>query len=128
MSPLGKQILADMYDCDPLVLDDEGSIRTIMLEAARVCGATVISASFRRFEPHGISGVVVIAESHLAIHTWPEHGYAALDLFTCGESVQPEVCFAYLREALHSKESTMQTIERGRPRPGARGWQTYDDD
>jgi S-adenosylmethionine decarboxylase proenzyme len=128
MSSLGRQILADMYDCDPLVLDDEQAIRSSLLEAAQRCGATIISASFRRFEPHGISGVVMIAESHLAIHTWPEHGFAALDLFTCSDRVQPEVCFSYLKEALRSKQSTMQTIERGRPPPGTRGWRFDTDD
>jgi S-adenosylmethionine decarboxylase len=116
--PLGRQILADMYDCDPAVLDDEEAIRSTLLEAARRGGATVVGSSFRHFEPHGISGVVMIAESHLAIHTWPEHGYAALDLFTCGETVDSEACFSYLKQALRSLECTMRTIERGR-RPQA---------
>jgi S-adenosylmethionine decarboxylase proenzyme len=117
VSALGVQIIADMYGCDPALLDDEDSIRRHMIEAAQRCGATVVSACFHHFSPHGVSGVVVIAESHLAIHTWPEHGYVALDLFTCGDSLNPEACFSYLRDAFHSQQQTINTILRGSPTP-----------
>lgn len=114
MNALGTQILADMYDCDAAVLDDEAAVRACMLEAARRCGATIVNECFHRFNPHGVSGVVVIAESHLAIHTWPEHGYAAIDLFTCGDTLKVEACFSYLREAFRSGRQTTNTIVRGR--------------
>jgi S-adenosylmethionine decarboxylase proenzyme len=113
MNPLGVQLLVDLYDCDPAVLDDEGAIRACMMEAARRCGATIVSECFHRYSPHGVSGVVVIAESHLAIHTWPEHGYAAVDLFTCSGALQPEACFSYLREAFRSRYHTTSVIPRG---------------
>ncbi len=119
MSALGVQILADLYDCDPAALDSEDGIRACMIEAARRCGATVVAHCFHRYSPHGISGVVVIAESHLAIHTWPEHGYAALDLFTCGDTLNADACFSYLKEMLHSQRHTMTTVQRG-PRPVTR--------
>jgi S-adenosylmethionine decarboxylase proenzyme len=118
MNALGVQILADLYDCDPAVLDDEDAIRACMMEAARRCGATIISQCFHRYSPQGVSGVVLIAESHLAIHTWPEHGYAAVDLFTCGEALRPEACFSYLQGALRSRHHTTNLMPRGgRPRP-----------
>ena len=110
---LGLQLVVDMYGCDPAVLNDEAAIRACMLEAARRCGATVVSECFHRFHPHGVSGVVVIAESHLAIHTWPERRFAALDLFTCGAALQPELCFAHLRQALHCERQTQRSIPRG---------------
>ena len=114
---IGAQILVDMHECSPAVLDDLGAIRELMLEAARRAGATVVSECFHRFSPHGVSGVVVIAESHLAIHTWPEQGFAALDLFTCGDTLQPEACFSYLREALSCRRHSTTTIARGVRRP-----------
>lgn len=87
---LGVQWMADLYGCDADALDDVERIGAYMLEAARVAGATVISSQFHKFAPQGVSGVVVIAESHFAIHTWPERGYAALDVFTCGETLRAE--------------------------------------
>ncbi len=117
MSALGSQILADLYGCDRAILDDPQAIRDILIEAARRCGATIVDRCFHRFSPQGVSGVVVIAESHLAIHTWPEHGYAAADLFTCGTTLRPSDCFEYLRQALHSQDHRLQTLERGHPTP-----------
>lgn len=113
MKALGLHILADMHDCDPVVLDDEEAIRSCLLEAARRCGATIISHCFHRFSPHGVSGVVVIAESHLAIHTWPEHGYAALDLFTCGNSLDSESCLSYVQYVLRSQHHSTSYLLRG---------------
>ena len=113
MPPLGRQVLADLYACDRGVLADAAAIEGHMLEAARRAGARVVATEFHRFSPHGVSGVVVIAESHLAIHTWPEHGFAALDLFTCGESLRVEPCFDYLVDALGCQHHTRTAISRG---------------
>jgi S-adenosylmethionine decarboxylase proenzyme len=115
MAGLGAQILADLYGCDRVTLDDADAIRAILVEAALRCGATIVDRCFHRFSPQGVSGVVVIAESHLAIHTWPEHGYAAVDLFTCGSGLRPDDCFAYLRDALGCQDYSAQSIARGRP-------------
>ena len=113
MAALGLQILADLYECDPEALDDEDLIRESMIEAARRCGATIVAHNFHQFIPYGVSGVVVIAESHLAIHTWPEYGYAAIDLFTCGQTLQPELGLAYLAEALRSRRQMTNIVDRG---------------
>jgi S-adenosylmethionine decarboxylase len=115
MLALGSQILADLYGCDRALLDDVQAIRAILVEGALRCGATVVDRCFHRFSPQGISGVVLIAESYLGVHTWPEHGYAAVDLFTCGTRLRPEDCFQYIREALHCQKYSAQVIERGLP-------------
>ncbi|MCS7030506.1 MAG: adenosylmethionine decarboxylase, partial [Gloeomargarita sp. SKYG116] len=91
MHALGRQILVEFYQCDPEVLNDEARICHILLEAVRRSKATIVTDSFHSFSPYGVSGVVVIAESHVAIHTWPEFGYAAVDIFTWGETIDPWV-------------------------------------
>ena len=113
MTSLGVQVFGDLYQCEHAALDDLPRVQAVMLEAARRCGATVVADFAHRFSPHGCSGVVVIAESHLAIHTWPEEGYAAVDLFTCGQTLRPEPGFAYLIEALGSRYHTLTTTRRG---------------
>lgn len=116
MNHLGVHWTSELYGCDPQLLDDVAHIGNLMLEAARVAGATIISSSFHRFAPQGVSGVVVIAESHLAIHTWPELGYVALDVFTCGDVLQAEVGFRWLAERFHATRVESQRQVRGDPR------------
>ena len=88
-----------------------------MLEAARRACATVVNTVFHEFSPHGVSGVVVIAESHLAIHTWPEHRYAAVDIFTCGDVLEPKVAADYLQQMLGAAQVSLVQLERGLLRP-----------
>ena len=113
MNALGKHLLIELQDCNREVLNDLGFIKSTMLEAADGCGATVLGESFHPFSPQGISGVVIIAESHLSIHTWPEFGYAAADIFTCGDSVQPEKAAELLIEKLGAKNHSIVEIQRG---------------
>lgn len=110
---LGRQVLLEFYGCRRECLDDAEFIKTAMLEAARRAHATIVQATVNRFSPHGVSGVVVIAESHLAVHTWPEHGYAAIDIFTCGSKVLPEVACQYLAKTFKPRETSRQDIDRG---------------
>jgi S-adenosylmethionine decarboxylase proenzyme len=113
MKGLGRHIMVEMYDCDPDVLNSLETVRGEMLTAAELSGATIIGEMFHRFAPQGVSGAVVIAESHLSIHTWPEYGYAALDLFTCGESVDPWVAFGHLCEKFHAGRTSQTEVKRG---------------
>ena len=113
MNALGKHLLLELQGCSEEVLDDVGFLRDAMLSAANECGATVVGESFHQFSPQGVSGVVVIAESHLFIHTWPEYGYAAADIFTCGNSVQPETAAQVLLRKLGSKNHSMVEMRRG---------------
>jgi S-adenosylmethionine decarboxylase proenzyme len=113
LNALGKHLLLELQGCSEEVLDDVGFLREAMLSAANECGATVVGESFHQFSPQGVSGVVVIAESHLFIHTWPEYGYAAADIFTCGNSVQPEMAAQVLLRKLGSKNHSMVEMRRG---------------
>ena len=113
MQALGRQILIEFYDCESEVLTDRDRIHQYMLEAACHAGATVISDTFHHFKPDGVSGVVVIAESHISIHTWPEHRYAAVDVFTCGDSVDPWSVPRYLQEKLEAENVSSMEIKRG---------------
>ena len=112
-SPFGKHILAEYSACECSFLDSEPDIRSLMLEAATRSGATVVGDIFHHFSPQGVTGVVVVAESHLAIHTWPEFGYASVDLFTCGTRVDPWIGFEYIKEKLQSKRWVSKEIARG---------------
>lgn len=104
----------ELEDCDKELLNDLSSLRDVLRAAADGAGATVLEESFHRFDPHGISGVIIIAESHLFIHTWPEYGYAAADIFTCGDTVQPEKAAEILIEKLGSRHHTMVELKRGK--------------
>lgn len=110
---LGQHLLVEFYNCTPSLLDDVEGIEKQMNEAARKCGATIVQSNFHRFEPYGVSGVVVISESHLAIHTWPEYGYASVDLFTCGDEIQPMIAYEVLKEAFEAKGAEIQMVKRG---------------
>jgi S-adenosylmethionine decarboxylase len=113
MSALGRQILAEFYGCPPDILNDIQRIERTMVDAALEAGAEVREVAFHKFSPQGVSGVVVISESHLAIHTWPELGYAAIDVFTCGETVDPWVSCNYLKEHFSADRMSAQEILRG---------------
>lgn len=114
---LGQHLLAEYYDCNANVLNNPALIETVMKEAAEACGATIVQSCFHRFSPYGVSGVVVIAESHLTIHTWPELGYASVDLYTCGDACDPAIAFDYLRDKLLSANASYTELHRGMLNP-----------
>ena len=113
MKALGKHLLLELNDCDPKLLNDINFIREIMLAAANESGATVLGESFHQFSPQGVSGVILIAESHLSVHTWPEHGYAGADIFTCGTRVKPEKAAAVIIERLKPRTHAIILMDRG---------------
>ena len=117
MKALGRHIVAELSHCSPEILADLERVQSTMVQAALVAKAEIREVAFHRFQPHGVSGVVVIAESHLAIHTWPELGYAAIDVYTCGETTDPFRACRYLAEAFESKVMNTSVIERGVPGP-----------
>lgn len=110
---LGRHILCEVHGCDPKVLDDRKAIEQIMVEAALGAGAEVREVAFHKFSPQGVSGVVVISESHLTIHTWPELGYAALDVFTCGDSVDPWKACNYITKRFRAGHMNATEVKRG---------------
>ncbi|KLO21660.1 S-adenosylmethionine decarboxylase [Marinitoga sp. 1197] len=106
---LGRHIIAEFYECDKDILDDVDKIEELMKKASIESGATIVTSTFHRFLPHGVSGAVIVSESHFAIHTWPEYGYASVDIYTCGDHVDPWKSFEFLKKAFNSQRA--QTIE-----------------
>lgn len=115
MKILGRHLIVEYVDCNRDILDDTALLEEHLNEAVRRSGATIVRSVFHRYNPHGVSGVVVIAESHLSIHTWPEYGYAAVDFFTCGESVDPYKAFEYMKDKLSAGGVTVTDMRRGIP-------------
>ena len=113
MRALGRHVLAEVYGCSFEILNNIKKVEEIMVKAALEAGAEIREVCFHKFSPQGVSGVVVISESHLAIHTWPELGYAAVDVFTCGERVNPWDACQYLTEHFQADEVHATEIERG---------------
>ena len=113
MKALGLQIILELKGCRYELLDDEILIEGALKEAARVAGAHIIGSQFHKFSPHGVSGIVVISESHITIHTWPEYGYAAIDVFTCGDGLDKEAAISCLKTHFKPDHVTVKEMKRG---------------
>ncbi|MBE0431643.1 MAG: adenosylmethionine decarboxylase [Dehalococcoidia bacterium] len=113
MNALGRHLLLELKICNEEVLNDLDLIRRCLNEAAVQSGATVVGESFYHFSPQGVSGVVNIAESHISIHTWPEFKYAAVDVFTCGDDVDPEKAARLITEKLGAQSHSLIELRRG---------------
>ncbi|MBL3539633.1 adenosylmethionine decarboxylase [Aminivibrio sp.] len=112
MAPQGFHFIVEASGCGP-VISQVDRLQEILVEAAKRAKTQVWSVSFHRFPPDGVSGVVVISESHLSIHTWPEVGYMALDIYTCGEESKPQVAVDYVLEQIGAKQTHITEITRG---------------
>jgi S-adenosylmethionine decarboxylase len=115
MKALGIHLLIELWSCNRQKIDNLDYLETILSQAAEVAGATVLKTAFQDFNPQGVSGVVVIAESHLTIHTWPEYGYAAVDVFTCGNKVDPWKATGFLKQELEAQDMQVRDFRRGIP-------------
>ncbi len=120
MQVLGRHALLDLYDCDQALLDDVEFLRALFLKTATELKCTLVKECFHRYAPQGVSGVLVIAESHLSVHTWPEHGYAAVDLFTCADPAGLERMPSLLGDALKAGRFEFKLHDRGLIDVGAR--------
>ncbi|NDY72506.1 adenosylmethionine decarboxylase [Desulfobacter hydrogenophilus] len=119
---LGRHITIEYYDCASNVLLDKDGVESILLKAARESGATIISSSFHQFEPQGVSGVVIIAESHFTVHAWPEHNYAAVDIFTCADNIDLDTAIHSIEAQLSSQRVFISSDQnRGILQPGFGG-------
>ena len=107
---LGRQLTVEYYDCDAEIINDARKMEEIFVHAAKASHATVISSSFHRFEPQGVSGVVVISESHFAVHAWPEYAYAAVDIFTCGETIDFDIAMSEIRRGMNSSSCIVSSM------------------
>lgn len=113
MKALSRHLLIELLGCDRYILDDLKGVEMALLCAVSGCGATVLKSAFHKFSPQGVSGMVLIAESHFSVHTWPEYNYAACDIFTCGTKVNTEKAMESLKEGLKASETKVVEIKRG---------------
>ncbi|MDP6833754.1 MAG: adenosylmethionine decarboxylase [Prochlorococcaceae cyanobacterium ETNP1_MAG_9] len=112
---VGKHCILELYDCDKSKLNDEAFLRTTVTTAAKLAGATLLNLITHRFEPQGVTGLALLAESHISIHTWPENGYAAVDVFTCGDHTMPDKACEILRKELLAKRFLLTNFQRDTP-------------
>jgi S-adenosylmethionine decarboxylase len=111
--PMGDHYIVELIGCNPDTLTHIESVEQIFMESAKRSKATILNSNFHQFEPQGVSGVVLIAESHFTIHTWPEKGYAAVDVFTCGDTMQPDVGIQYMKSQFAASDIRVKKIHRG---------------
>ncbi len=112
---LGQHSLFDLWECDPARISNRDLLREALLEVIQQHNGTIVEQVFHQFSPHGVTGVIVLAESHLAIHTWPEHAFAALDLFTCSATLDHAAIERSLGEALGARRMERRSEARGTP-------------
>lgn len=108
---VGTHVIAELYGCKG-VLDHVTTVQEILTKAAQLCGAHILHSKFHKFSPQGLTGYLLLSESHISIHTWPEHGYAAIDVFTCGK-MNPKVAVEYIKRQLKARNASVQVIKRG---------------
>ena len=115
LSHNSKHLLLELYRCDFEKLNDESFLRCTLNKAAKLAKATVLNLISNKFEPQGVTAIALLAESHMSIHTWPEAHYSAVDIFTCGQNMKPEISCKYLIQALIAKEHLLRIIDRNLP-------------
>ena len=116
LSHQSKHLLLELYRCDSEKLNDESFLRCTLNRAAKLARATVLNLISNKFEPQGVTAIALLAESHISIHTWPESNYSAVDIFTCGQKMLPELASEYLIETLKAEEHSLRIIERNPPK------------
>jgi S-adenosylmethionine decarboxylase len=109
----GRHAIMELWECNKEFIDNRELIEKVMVKATLEAGAEIREVTFHAFTPQGISGTIIISESHLAIHTFPEHGYASLDVFTCGDRIDPQVVAEIIAQKLGSKKVYTLNMERG---------------
>jgi S-adenosylmethionine decarboxylase len=110
---VGKHAIYELLGANPNLLNNEEFVKTALTEAASTAGATLLSLVSYRFEPQGVTAIALLSESHISIHTWPEHGYAAIDCFTCGEHTDPESACHSMKYSFESTHGSMRLLKRG---------------
>ena len=113
MNALGKHYIVEYDGCDPSLISYRDSVEAVLLEAARIAKANIVKYDFHNFSPNGVSGMIIISESHFSIHTWPEHCYAAVDIFTCSETVNEQAAIDYVGAKFKAKKVEVRELERG---------------
>ena len=117
MQQMGIHLHLELWECEQAMLDAPKRVEQALKTAAKAANCTVVQSVIHRFSPQGVSGVVVLAESHISVHTWPELAYAAVDVFTCGAECTPQNAVNHLFNAFSAKKSTVKSFSRGIPEP-----------
>jgi S-adenosylmethionine decarboxylase proenzyme len=112
-NPLGRHWLVELQECTTAILREVAEVERIMRAAAATANASIVSGHFHQFQPYGVSGVLVIEESHFTIHTWPEHAYAAIDIFTCSPDLEVELAIGQLQTDFGAQQMEVQLFKRG---------------
>lgn len=120
MSTIGSHCILELYDCPASLLDDQSAVLHAIRTAATASGATLLRDVAHRFEPHGVTALGLLAESHISVHTWPELGYVACDVFTCGTHTQPKKACDALAVALGAGRVSLRQVARGKEAPSQR--------
>ena len=110
---VGRHVIVELLGGNPNLLNDERYIVAALKEAAERAGGTVLNVSSHKFTPQGVTALALLSESHLSIHTWPEHGYAAVDAFTCGSHTEPQLACDFLKKSLFCTEERTRVLDRG---------------
>ncbi len=113
LDTMGRHVIAELWNCNEAKLNDINFIEKVFVDAALKSGAEVREVAFHKFAPHGVSGVVIISESHLTIHSFPEHGYASIDVYTCGDRIDPNIAAGFIVEALEAQTNETVEVPRG---------------
>lgn len=113
MDTMGRHVISELWECDTDKLNDMDFIEKVFVSAALEAGAEIREVAFHKFAPYGVSGVVIISESHLTIHSFPEHGYASIDVYTCGDRINPHVAADYISKALNAQITEKMEVPRG---------------
>lgn len=108
----GRHLILDLYDCDPQLLDNFDELQNVMEIALQMSNATILRIIGEKFKPQGVTLLALLAESHCSIHTWPEIGYAAIDLYTCGNKTNSDKAAQFLKKKLRSKQSVEKELVR----------------
>jgi S-adenosylmethionine decarboxylase len=109
----GKHVIVDAYEVDFDILNNEHLLKDLLVKAATQCGANVLGVQSNKFNPNGVTVLCLLSESHVSIHTYPEQGFAALDCYTCGETIEPEIAMAIIIDEILPKKYFMRKAERG---------------
>lgn len=112
---VGRHCMLELYDCPAELLDDQSFVQQALRQAANIAQSTLLGELSHKFDPQGVTALVLLAESHISIHTWPESGYAAVDVFTCGEHTLPEAASRFLAQRFESGRHELSTVPRSGP-------------
>jgi len=110
---LGRHLILEAWGCCKEIIDSVDAVKSILVKATESTNATLVDVVCHRFSPYGVTGVAILAESHISVHTWPEHGYAAVDVFICGNTVNPQNAASFIAQAFYAQETSLMELERG---------------